>query len=115
MSYNQYEILLSAPRLAKYKAACAGHEGKALTLYRANIRLSQELYAVIGLFEVVLRNHIDRHFAEKKGGAWLENAVITTLNANVFPCTGPVIHPLVWKKAAKNNTGLQSPDCWRFL
>lgn len=46
-----------------------------MPLYRANIRLSQKLYAVIGLFEVALRNNIDLHFITIKGPQWLEDAV----------------------------------------
>lgn len=33
------------------------------------------MYAVIGMFEVILRNSIDRHFASIKGTYWLEDAV----------------------------------------
>lgn len=75
MAYNQYENWLSPARLGKYLAACSNRRGKAMLLYRANIRLSQKLYAVIGLFEVVLRNNIDRHFIGGKGPSWLEDAV----------------------------------------
>jgi hypothetical protein len=31
--------------------------------------------AVIGIFEVVLRNSIHRHYTNKKGNEWLANAV----------------------------------------
>lgn len=75
MTYSQYQAYLSAPRLDKYKIACNNQSRKALSLYRANIRLSQKLYAVIGLFEIVLRNQIDRHFIALKGPQWLEDAV----------------------------------------
>ena len=59
MLYNQFEAAISIPRLDKYKTACSGNTRIAQKLYRANIRLSQKMYAVIGLFEVVLRNCID--------------------------------------------------------
>lgn len=44
-------------------------------LYRANIDLSLKLYAVIGVFEVILRNSIDRYMITKKGSMWLEDAI----------------------------------------
>ena len=75
MSFNQYKIFLSCARLSKYRIACHGQEEKAMELYRANIKLSQELYAVLGQFEVVLRNQIDRHFSRLKGECWLEDGV----------------------------------------
>jgi len=75
MIYNEFEIAISSPRLTKYRVACAGNTRKAQKLYRANIRLSQKIYAVIGLFEVVLRNSIDGHFVPLKGSDWLANAV----------------------------------------
>jgi hypothetical protein len=37
--------------------------------------LSQKMYALIGMFEIILRNSIDRHFIALKGSSWLENAV----------------------------------------
>lgn len=33
------------------------------------------MYSVIGMFEVILRNSIDRHFIPLKGSSWLEDAV----------------------------------------
>ena len=60
--------------------------GIGLTLYKANIRLSKELFAVIGLFEVVLRNLIDRHFIGIKGETWLEDAVAEGGYLNIPEC-----------------------------
>jgi hypothetical protein len=34
------------------------------------------MYSVIGLFEIVLRNSIDRHFTSVKGPFWLEESVM---------------------------------------
>jgi hypothetical protein len=33
------------------------------------------MYAIVGMFEIVLRNSIDRHFASVKEDTWLEDAV----------------------------------------
>ena len=69
---------ISSPRFSRYFNACGSSKRKALKLYRANIRLSQELYGVIGVFEVVLRNSIDRHYKGIKGDDWLADAVADT-------------------------------------
>ena len=62
MRYQKFEALISQPRLARYKAACANDTRKTVRLYRANIRISQAFLAVLGIFEIVLRNKIDTHY-----------------------------------------------------
>lgn len=74
MPNSQFHTAISEPRYNRYLAAC-GNKQRALKLYRANINLSQELYGVIGVFEIVLRNSIDRHMMERHGSFWLEDAV----------------------------------------
>ena len=74
MPNSQLHTAISESRFNRYLHAC-GNKQKALKLYRANINLSQELYGVIGVFEIVLRNSIDRHMVNKKGAFWLEDAV----------------------------------------
>lgn len=75
MSNNQFHTAISTHRFNRYLIACNNNRNKAELLYRTNIRLSQELYAIIGLFEVILRNSIDRHYTQIKGEFWLEDAV----------------------------------------
>lgn len=75
MLNSQLHTAISAPRFLRYSNACAGNKRKALKLYRANIVLSQKMYAVIGVFEIILRNSIDRHFLAIKGPEWLLNSV----------------------------------------
>jgi hypothetical protein len=75
MPNSQFHTAISQPRFSKYLSACGNNKRKALELYRANILLSQKMYAVIGVFEVILRNSIDRHFVFRKGNNWLEDAV----------------------------------------
>jgi len=74
MPNSQFYTAISEPRYLRYLAACGNRE-KALKLYRANIILSQQLYGVIGVFEIILRNSIDRHMIALKGNEWLEDAV----------------------------------------
>ena len=73
MKFEDYEKALSAPRIGKYKLACKGDKNKALILYRYNIKLSQKLYGVMGVLEVVLRNAINVHFKTQLGdNDWLD-------------------------------------------
>jgi hypothetical protein len=62
MRYSEFERLISPQRLNRYKAACNNNTRKTLSLYRANIRMSQAFLAILGIFEVVLRNKIDAHY-----------------------------------------------------
>lgn len=65
---------MSVPRYKRYLNAC-GSRRRAMKLYKANIRLSSQLYSIIGIFEIILRNSIDRHMISVKGNDWLEDAV----------------------------------------
>ena len=62
MRYAEFEKLISSQRLVRYKAACNNNTRRTLSLYRANIRMSQAFLAILGIFEVVLRNKIDLHY-----------------------------------------------------
>lgn len=62
--------------MRRYLAACNFNTRKAMTLYRYNIRLSQELLAVVGCFEVALRNKINRHFVAQDGNDWLRDLIL---------------------------------------
>ena len=75
MENDQFHTAISRPRFSRYHTACEGNRRRALKLYRANIMLSQKMYALIGVFEIILRNSIDRHFIALKGSCWLEDAV----------------------------------------
>jgi hypothetical protein len=57
-----------------------------MTLYRLNLRLSQELFSVVSCFEIALRNAIDQHYTEKKGLDWLRNAALPGGMYNVKNC-----------------------------
>ena len=62
MRYSEFEGLISPQRLNRYKVSCLNNTRKLLSLYRANIRMSQAFLAVLGIFEVVFRNKIDAHY-----------------------------------------------------
>lgn len=75
MCNSQLYTAISQARFSRYLFACGQDKRKASQLYKTNIQLSQKMYAVIGVFEVILRNCIDRHFTFKKGNNWLADAV----------------------------------------
>ncbi len=60
MRYAEFENILSTARMSRYLNACGGNTKKAMTLYRLNLRLSQELLTVISCFEVALRNAVNK-------------------------------------------------------
>lgn len=62
MKYKICEETLSSTRLGKYASACRNNKNKTILLYQYNLKLSQRVYGVIGLFEVMLRNAINKHY-----------------------------------------------------
>jgi hypothetical protein len=73
MRYNQFENIISAPRMSRYLNACSGNTRKSMTLYRLNLKLSQEFFTIISCFEISLRNKIDEHLTSTLGNDWLRN------------------------------------------
>ncbi len=63
MDFRTSQKLYSVPRMRKYLNACAGNKGKTMQLYRYNLRLCQRFYGALNLFEVMLRNAINEHYA----------------------------------------------------
>ena len=49
MKYEDFEELFSAKRMQKYLQACGGDTRRAMTLYRYNLKLSQEMFTLISL------------------------------------------------------------------
>jgi hypothetical protein len=81
MRYQEFEKIMSPHRMNRYLLACDGNSKKAMTLYRTNLRLSQEMFTVISCFEVALRNVIDYHYLQTLGADWLKNAAA---NGGIF-------------------------------
>jgi hypothetical protein len=77
MRLQDFEYVMSTPRMVRYRVSCGGNTQKAMTLYRRNLKLSQELFTIISCFEVTLRNAIDRHCSQQLGMDWLRDAVMT--------------------------------------
>jgi Abi-like protein len=74
MRYQDFEKTMSPYRMNRYLMACSCNTKQAMTLYRLNLRLSQEMFTVISCFEVTLRNSIDSHYLNTLGADWLKNA-----------------------------------------
>ena len=74
MKYSEFEKVITPARLGRYRTACGGNTRKAMTLYRKNLKLSQEMFTVLNCFEVALRNKIDEHYTPIHGNDWLRDA-----------------------------------------
>lgn len=75
MEYLEFERILSAKRMQRYKDAANGNTRKAMALYRYNLRLSQEMFTIVSCFEVALRNAIDSLLVPTLGENWLKDSV----------------------------------------
>lgn len=73
MRYRDFEQIITTARMNRYLVACDGNSRKAMTLYRKNLQLTQELFTVISCFEVALRNAIDKKFTTVLGSDWLRD------------------------------------------
>ncbi|MDR1130299.1 MAG: Abi family protein [Prevotellaceae bacterium] len=73
MNFFDFERIMSPSRMNRYLAACGNNSKKAMTLYRKNLHLSQELFTLISCFEVAFRNSIDRQYTSQYGNDWLRD------------------------------------------
>lgn len=76
MRFAAFESIMSPKRMRRYVVACGGDTRKAMTLYRYNLRLSQEMFTVVSCYEVALRNAIDANLKERLGTDWIKNAIM---------------------------------------
>ena len=74
MKFSDFQISMSTQRIDRYLSAMNGDTRKAMTLYRYNLRLSQELFTIVSCLEIALRNKIYTHYTELKGIDWLRDA-----------------------------------------
>lgn len=74
MRYRDFENVMTSARMNRYLSACSGNTRKAMTLYRKNLQLTQELFTVISCFEVALRNAVDVKVVSRLGNDWLRAA-----------------------------------------
>jgi hypothetical protein len=76
MNFSELERIVSENRLHRYLMACGGDRARAIILYRRNIQASLEMFAVVGAFEVALRNSIDNVMTISFGTDWLRDAIL---------------------------------------
>ena len=76
MKFEDFERIMSSPRMSRYYDACGGNSRQAMVLYRLNLSLSQELFTIISCFEVALRNAIDSHYTTRWGADWLQHSIV---------------------------------------
>ena len=76
MKYKDFEDIISKERMHKYLLACNNESKRAMTLYRYNMKLSQEIFALISCFEVALRNRIDKEMKIHFGNDWLRDFIL---------------------------------------
>ena len=76
MNYIDFEDIISQERMRKYLLACNNESRRAMTLYRYNLKLSQEMFALISCFEVTLRNRIDKEMKAHYGNDWLRDFIL---------------------------------------
>ncbi len=75
MKYSEFEHIMSHKRMRRYLESVSGDSRKAMTLYRHNLHLSQELFTIVSCFEVALRNAIDRQMVQRFGEEWLKESI----------------------------------------
>ena len=75
MKYADFERIMSSKRMERYLTACGNDTRKAMTLYRYNLQVSQEMFTIVSCFEVALRNAIDKKLTENLGSDWLKKSI----------------------------------------
>ncbi len=75
MKYSEFEYIISQKRMSRYLESVNGNTRKAMTLYRQNLHLSQELFTIVSCFEVALRNAIDKQMTPRFGEEWLKDSI----------------------------------------
>lgn len=129
MKYNDFQLFISKERLRRYEIATNYNSRKTMTLYRYNLQLSQELFTIISLFEVILRNKIDL-FLQSKGftSNWLYDAtqIGGMFNHRRYETSTKLIlqaHQDIQNKNRKDGTGYSAGQLiaelhlgfWRFM
>jgi len=74
MRYSDFESIMTSARMNRYLLASGGNTRKAMTLYRKNLQLTQNLFTVISCFEVALRNAVNAQAVPVFGNDWLRDA-----------------------------------------
>ena len=76
MHYKYFKEIISEERMRRYINASDGNERKAMALYRYNLTLSSEMFKIISVFEVALRNKITLIMEPFLGEDWLRDSCL---------------------------------------
>ena len=58
MRYENFEHIVSHKRMERYLIATGGNTRRAMALYKLNIQLTKEMFGIVCMFEIALRNKI---------------------------------------------------------
>ena len=120
MKYSAFQDVMSDIRLDRYLTASGNNSRKAMTLYRKNLKLCQELFTVISCFEIALRNRIDRHYISIHGNDWLRDSVRPDGIFSTVPTkqTHKIINTCLSRLTTYNHSKLVAEmdfGFWRYL
>jgi hypothetical protein len=76
MNFLEFQDIVSSNRMHRYLLACNGDQAKAIELYRNNVRASIDMFAIVGAFEIAIRNAIDKQMIANFGSDWLRNSIM---------------------------------------
>lgn len=105
MKYSDFEEIISSERMLRYLHACNGDTRKAMTLYRYNLKVSQEMFTIVSCFEVALRNRINAHLTKLFGMDWLRDSVLNNgiFNIQILQKTRNIIY-FAYRKLERTNS-----------
>ncbi len=100
--------------MERYLTACGGDTRKAMTLYRYNLQISQEMFTIVSCFEVALRNAIDRKLTENLGEEWLKDSITanSVFTQPILRKTRDIISPLPTVNCNRHNR-IPTRNCWQ--
>lgn len=75
MVFDDFKDVISEQRMNRYLFSVNNNTRNAQTLYRKNLKLSQEMFTIISCFEVALRNKINKHYTSLYGVEWLSDFI----------------------------------------
>ena len=75
MVFDDFKDIISEQRMNRYLFSVNNNTRNAQTLYRKNLKLSQEMFTIISCFEVALRNKINKHYTSLYGIEWLSDFI----------------------------------------
>jgi hypothetical protein len=75
MVFDDFKDIISEQRMNRYLFSVNNNTRNAQTLYRKNLKLSQEMFTIISCFEVALRNKINKHYTSLYGVEWLSDFI----------------------------------------